>query len=82
MKQELLKTPYHPKCVTIASRDHYCINSDLRGQNLTGNALNNECRQMKEKCKFNHRVNQFFRKPNKLDWGPLDIEDINKAGKS
>jgi len=37
---------------------------------------------MKEKCKFNHRVNQFFRKPNKLDWGPLDIEDINKAGKS
>ena len=25
---------------------------------------------------------QFFRKPQSLDWGPLDIEDINKAGKT
>lgn len=33
VKKELLKTPYRPKCVTIASRDHYCINREVR---LTG----------------------------------------------
>lgn len=30
VKKELKKTPYRPKCVTIASRDHYCISRELR----------------------------------------------------
>lgn len=39
VKRELKKLPYNPKCVTVASRDYYCINSSLRGENFTVSLL-------------------------------------------
>ena len=89
VKKELQKTPYRPKCVTIASRDHLCISKELRQKGLTGNALNQECRSTKESCLYYHKsrkrgmVNYINQRGGSINvpWGPLDIEDLTSLGK-
>lgn len=39
VKQELARTPYRPRTVTVASRDHYCINAFLRKEGCTVSVL-------------------------------------------
>jgi regulator of telomere elongation helicase 1 len=50
---------------------------------LTGTKLRDKCNYLNSKCKFNHRANSDkIRNTIRLDWGPLDIEDIIKAGET
>ena len=47
--RELRKTCYKPRTAVLASRDHTCVNSEIR-KNISGNILNIKCRKNCVKC--------------------------------
>jgi hypothetical protein len=88
VKKELLKTPYRPKCVTVASRDHLCVNPFVRLTGKTGDALRDECREKKKSCGYydQERTHGIQRDMSfrgvEVPWTPLDVEELYKLGKS
>jgi hypothetical protein len=55
----------------------------VKAEKLTGTKLRDKCSYLHEKCNFNHRANSNLKINTKsLKWGPIDIEDIIKAGET
>jgi hypothetical protein len=51
--------------------------------NLHGINLRYKCRNLHSKCKLNHKANTNIKRDTEsLEWAPLDIEEIIKAGET
>ena len=66
---ELRKTSYRPRTAVLSSREHCCVNSNLR-KNLTGNILDIICRKNCVKCPYYNGVLSDKRERNNM----MDIE--------
>ena len=55
VKRELQNTPYAPKCVSLASRDHLCVHE--MKQRYSGERLNKKCRAIKYECQYYKQIN-------------------------
>ena len=75
---ELRKTCYRPRTAVLASRDHGCVNSKIKTENVSGNILNIKCRKFCVKCEYYNGVLSDKRERNNM----LDIEELYKNGKS
>ena len=73
--RELRKTCYKPRTAVLASRDHTCVNSEIR-KNISGNILNIKCRKNCVKCAYYNGVLS-----DKREY-MLDIEELFKNGKA
>ena len=73
---ELRKTCYRPRTAVLSSREHCCVNSNLR-KNLTGNILDIICRKNCVKCPYYNGVLSDKRERNNM----MDIEELFKNGK-
>ena len=74
---ELRKTCYKPRTAVLSSRDHSCVNSNIR-KNISGNILNIKCRKNCVKCSYYNGILSDKRERNNM----LDIEELFKNGKS
>ena len=74
---ELRKTCYRPRTAVLSSRDHSCVNSEIR-KNISGNILNIKCRKNCVKCAYYNGVLSDKREKNNM----LDIEELFKNGKA
>ena len=73
---ELRKTCYKPRTAVLSSRDHSCVNQNIR-KNISGNILNIKCRKNCVKCAYYNGVLSDKRERNNM----LDIEELFKNGK-
>ena len=73
---ELRKTCYKPRTAVLSSRDHSCVNQNIR-KNISGNILNIKCRKNCVKCPYYNGVLSDKRERNNM----LDIEELFKNGK-
>ena len=74
---ELRKTCYRPRTAVLSSRDHSCVNAQIR-KNISGNILNIKCRKNCVKCAYYNGVLSDKRERNNM----LDIEELYKNGKA
>lgn len=97
VKKELLKTPYRPTTVTIASRDKYCINDDVLKRSIPNDkgkindSLREQCRKEGHNCEFrldkpdddkkDRKKTEKEEKAERVTWMPIDIEDLKVLGK-
>jgi regulator of telomere elongation helicase 1 len=76
VQKELKNTAFEPRTVLVASRDHLCVNADVREQK--GNALQSACINLQK----GPNICRFFKGREKgkseMSWEPLDIEEIHK----
>ena len=73
---ELRKTCYKPRTAVLSSRDHSCVNYNIR-KNISGNILNIKCRKNCVKCAYYNGVLSDKRERNNM----LDIEELFENGK-
>ena len=74
---ELRRTCYRPRTAVLSSRDHSCVNAQIR-KNISGNILNIKCRKNCVKCAYYNGVLSDKRERNNM----LDIEELYKNGKA
>ena len=74
---ELNKTCYKPRIAILSSREHSCVNTELK-KSLAPSVLDIKCAREHKQCKFYKHI-EFYSNKN---FGNIDIEDILKQGKA